>query len=238
MDKQHILDEIARTAEGNNGVPLGRRRFFTETGIRESDWIGKYWVRWSDAVREAGYAPNLMQTSYDDDWLLEQLVCFIREIGRFPVSAEFRLKSRNDPEFPNQKTFSRFGKKPQIAAKVVDYCRNRRGYEDVIKICEPLAEEPTEETEIKPDVEDFGYVYLIKSGKYYKIGRSKSIGRRKYELALQLPNKVQPIHTIKTDDPVGIEAYWHKRFEEKRKSGEWFELTSKDVAAFRRRKFM
>ena len=50
MEKQHIIDEIKRTAEKNGGVPLGKRRFFSETGIAESDWYGKYWVKWSDAV--------------------------------------------------------------------------------------------------------------------------------------------------------------------------------------------
>lgn len=83
-----------------------------------------------------------------------------------------------------------------------------------------------------------GYVYLMKSGRYYKLGLSNAPGRREYELAIQLPEKLATVHLIRTDDPVGIEAYWHKRFELKHKGGEWFDLASADIAAFKRRKFM
>jgi hypothetical protein len=78
----------------------------------------------------------------------------------------------------------------------------------------------------------------MKSGRYFKIGRANSASRREYELAIQLPEKVRTVHVIRTDDPPGIEAYWHKRFESKRKNGEWFALDAADVAAFKRRRFM
>lgn len=100
MDKQHILGEIGRTAEANGGVPLGRQRFLAETGIRVSDWSGRFWITWSDAVREAGYEPNAKQAAFKDDWLLERLARLARELGHYPVMPELRMKAREDPEFP------------------------------------------------------------------------------------------------------------------------------------------
>ncbi|MCA9485070.1 MAG: GIY-YIG nuclease family protein [Nitrospina sp.] len=72
----------------------------------------------------------------------------------------------------------------------------------------------------------------------YKIGKTNHLGRRKYEINLSLPESIKEIHSIRTDDPSGIEAYWHNRFKEKRRKGEWFELSTDDVKMFKRRNFM
>jgi len=240
MTKQHILEEIKRTAEANNGTPLGTQRFTQETGIKESDWAGKYWARWGDAVREAGYEPNEMQEAYDESHVLEKLAAYIREIGHFPVTRELKLKRRSDSEFPSSSVFPRLGSKAQLALKVATHCKSKVGYDDVIAICESLcsAARPTDNDSRDEFV--IGFVYLLKSGKYYKIGRSNAAGRRERELQIQLPEAANYVHVIRTDDPVGIEAYWHNRFEPKRirKGAEWFDLDASDVKAFRRRKFM
>jgi Meiotically Up-regulated Gene 113 (MUG113) protein len=241
VDKQHILEEIKRTALANEGVPLGRDRFEHETGIKEFDWFGKYWARWSDAVKEAGFTPNQFQGAYDEQVLFDKFIALIRELGHFPIASDIRLKSYSDKSFPNLSTFeTRWGTKIQRAKIIAEYCKQHKGYGDILALCQPILEQGQSSKVKENDLDDtvIGFVYLIKNGRYYKIGRSNSVGRREYELGILLPEKSNTVHTIRTDDPVGIEAYWHKRFETKHKNGEWFELTSADVGAFKRRKFM
>jgi len=237
--KQHILDEIKRTANANGGVALGWRKFEAETGIRDHEW-GKYWARWSEAQADAGFAPNKFTAAISEEALLEAVIGLIRELKRFPAVGDLKVKRTHDPSFPTEKVYRRFGGQAALASRVLRHCRERSGYDDIIALCEVrVSAEGHRKTELtKLEVIEFGYVYLLRSGRYFKIGRSNSVGRRERELAIQLPERANVVHAIKTDDPPGIEAYWHGRFADKRKGGEWFALTTADVQIFKRRKFM
>jgi hypothetical protein len=242
IDKSYILDKIRRTAADNGGKPLGVGRFRSETGIRRSDWLGVYWARWGDAVSEAGLSPNQLQRAYGSDELVKFYADLAKEIGHLPVNDEVKIKHRRDPGFPGWEPFSRLGSRLERIRTVAEYCKGNHGYEDVLSRCEEylVCNSKTVEPDHTISKESpLGCVYLVKSGRYHKIGKTNSIGRREYELGLQLPERAKTVHVITTDDPGGIEAYWHKRFEARRKNGEWFELTREDIAAFkRRRKFM
>ncbi|HEX4139516.1 MAG TPA: GIY-YIG nuclease family protein, partial [Candidatus Methylacidiphilales bacterium] len=171
-----------------------------------------------------------MTPGYQKEYLLEKLIDFIREIKRFPVSRELRMKAYADRTFPSTKTFeTHFGSKGQLVASVLKFCEKGSGFDDVIHVCKETQTRGQNEVKLEPQGEQsLGVVYLIKSGKYHKIGKTKSIGRRVYDLAIQLAEEPTTIHVIKTDDSDGIEAYWHKRFAAKRKGGEWFDLNASD----------
>lgn len=237
--KQQILDEIRRITAANGGIPPGSRSFSVETNIKDSEWKGKFWARWGDALVEAGFAPNQLTSALSDEFVISSLARFITDFGKYPSAMDMRMKARQEPGFPNEKTFDRVGKRSKLAKMVVEWCASNPGHDIARVVCEkivanaPAASQP-ESGESRVD----GFVYLMKSGKFYKIGRSIDVDRRLKEFAIQLPEALSPVHVIKTDDPAGIEAYWHRRFDAKRKNGEWFDLAAADVKAFKRRTFM
>lgn len=242
MTKQHILDEIKRIALANEGKSPGINTFYKITGLKEHDWKGKYWARWGDAIAEAGFTPDQLKVPYDEGFLIKKVIELARELGRFPVFAEMQMKTYQDMEFPSHNTYkTRFGSKKQLVTRVKEYCRQQGQYDDIILMCEQVSAKESDEEiteEQVDDSEEIGFVYLLKSGRSYKIGKTNSTGRRTYELSIQLPEKATKVHEIRTDDPTGIEAYWHKRFADKRRNGEWFELDAADISAFKRRLFM
>jgi len=156
------------------------------------------------------------------------------------------MKCRADKNFPSHNVFARLGSKQQFAAKIVEHCKGRAGYEDVVVLCAPIATQTLEQQAQAGYEQDAstkaGYVYLalMKLGgeKCYKIGKAVLVERRKDQIALQLPAELELVHSVSTDDAYGIEAYWHRRFASKNTNGEWFALSPQDVQAFKRRKFM
>ena len=233
ITKQEILEAIRQTAKDNGGKPLGKKRFSDETGIKPYDWQ-KFWARLGDAQKEAGFMPNKLQGAHADEFLIRKIIGLLRKLGKFPTYAEITVERSRDPELPDKNTFQRLGAKKQLATKVMEYCQGKTGYDDVVVLCQSAIEEVSENQGGDSPGISLGEVYLFKSGRYYKIGKTNDTVRRGKEIRIQLPERTELIHSIKTDDPSGIEAYWHKRFEAKRMQGEWFNLASADVKAFKR----
>jgi hypothetical protein len=221
MDRQQILAAIKRVALDNGGRAPGREAFESVTGVRMAEWYPHLWLRWGDALSDAGYEPNALQAKMSDDSVIEKYVGFMPELGRVPVEGEIRRKAREDQSFPSHSVFGRFGGKQKLLEAVAAYCQRTTGTQDVLPLCAnsmPAASATgTASREARIATE---FVYLMKSGKHYKIGRTNSLGRRGSELSIKIPVPPTTIHSIETDDAIGVESYWHRRFADKRGEGE------------------
>jgi hypothetical protein len=235
--KVEIVQAVKAAANADGSDTIGKARFYMVTGIPEAAWT-YYWPRWNELLEEAGLAPGAMQGRLSDDDVVVALIPLIRQRGRWPTHREVSIYARAHPGFPADTTVRSRGDRATLAHKLLEHCRDRAELSDVAEICEKIAAaRPANDLfESKDAIQ--GYVYLMKSGRDYKIGKTKSPHRRKGEIAPLLPNETEIIHKIPTDDPDGIERYWHTRFEAKRQRGEWFRLDRSDIRAFKRRNYM
>lgn len=86
-----------------------------------------------------------------------------------------------------------------------------------IKYCTTVYEEP-----------DKGYVYVIKMGDYYKIGKTKKPKERFGEYTL-LPIDPETIYCEYVYNYSQVETDLHETYKEKLVRGEWFSLNEKDL---------
>jgi len=241
MTKEQIILEIQRTASENGGTPLGKGAFIRETGMPSSFWHGK-WRNWGDALKDAGFAPNPPSVAHEQSFLILSLIRLTQKNKCFPTYADMLLERADDRSFPGYVSFARLGTVNERIELVRQYAKKHPEYSDVLEMLPNQGPDNEESSTDSTVTTEEGYVYmgLLKIGreKRYKIGKAVLVGRRTDQLSIQLPEDLELVHTIRTDDAYGIEAYWHKRFETKNTKGEWFALSREDVQAFKKRKFM
>ena len=95
VSRDEILSQIRRIATTDGTVP-GSQRFQKITGMNKSDWYGRYWARWGDALEEAGYSANLFQPVFDKDAIFVAYIGLIKQLGKIPTEGELRLAKRSD----------------------------------------------------------------------------------------------------------------------------------------------
>jgi len=116
-----------------------------------------------------------------------------------------------------------------VGAIAFIWFRARHTTSPIQEVNEPLPKNQ----EHRPLSKNRGYVYLLKAGPYYKVGRSKDFNKRIKAIRLQLPFDTEQVHVVETSDMIKLENQWHGRFKEKRENGEWFLLSEADVWEFK-----
>lgn len=233
--RERVVSEIQRLVSDSGRVP-GIKAFEAETGILRREWMGKIWARWSDAIKEAGFEPNNLVERFDTNVVLLNIANCCLSLSRLPSANDLKLYAHQNPGFPSTATienhFPRRALLIEALRKWVLQPENFK-YAEVADMLPAPVRVPAE----LPAHQGYGHVYLLRAGDYYKIGQSADLEKRVKSINVALPDKATLEHAISTDDPPGIEAYWHRRFADRRMNGEWFKLSKADILAFKKRKF-
>lgn len=128
--RDHIITEIRRVAAELGRTP-GAWAFETHTGIRERHWRGRYWPRWSDALRDAGLEPNLPDRRPDPDALLAGLAAVVRRFRRMPTLDELRIYRQTFPAPTTNALWRAFGPAPAVVERLRAWAEARPDYADV-----------------------------------------------------------------------------------------------------------
>ena len=254
MNKEWYGSKIQEIAKENGGRPPGAELFYSSTGTKESGWRRKTWNEWNswgDVLEEFGFPRGKFIVGLDRGTILGQIASYIQSLDppRYPVQDELIRAKRRGFEIPSGGAIRRqFRDRDELVRALVEFCEGKGEFSTALQICRgvapvgrgPIFEEGPEES--AGSKSSPGWVYLIKAQAAYKIGFSRAPYRRAAEIANQSAAGAELVHKIETDDPEGIEEYWHRRFASKRLNGinklssEWFALTADDVKAFKRRK--
>lgn len=231
--RNEIIRKIKEIAVSNGGTPPGVTKFETVTGIKKHEWRGKIWRNWGDALLDAGFAPNKLQTAFTDDFLLEVVLKVARRVNRFPSTGDLdyeipRLETNLSP-----KTVQARWNMSELATKLAEFAHSK-GEDQIEEFAKGYSPSPKIKEGATVSAAPLGYVYMQRHENDYKIGHTKSLNKRGRQIQIELPREIELVHSILTDDPLGIEAYWHRRFEAKRTRGEWFRLSNSDISAFKR----
>jgi Meiotically up-regulated gene 113/Homing endonuclease associated repeat len=233
--RERVISEIRRIHASTGRVP-GRQTFQAETGISQGAIIGKIWATWGDALQEAGFEANALRPKLDRDFILAKLAEACLKLGKWPSVNALKIYSREMTDFPSHSTLeNHFPKRTELVEALRDWVlrlENHR-YSEIADILPAPVRAPAQWREHQK----YGHVYLLRAGDYFKIGQSSDLEKRVKSINVALPDKATLEHAISTDDPPGIEAYWHRRFADRRMNGEWFKLSKADVLVFKKRKF-
>jgi hypothetical protein len=84
----------------------------------------------------------------------------------------------------------------------------------------------------KENISRKGFVYLIKCGELYKIGKTTNLERRIKEFAVGNPYPLILVTSRYSLDIDSLERSFHIYYRKKRIKGEWFELNAEEVLFF------
>ena len=239
MDKPQVLKVISALA-ATNGGRIGVRAFCNATGqsqrwLRNQPWF----TSWNGLLEELGLPTRGFLVPKTPPEIIARAVAELSaRLGRWPTDDDLNRERALNKAFPSPSIIQPLRRSGELAKLVVAACESEESLRSAAHLARARLTPFDVTTVDSLDEKVKGYVYMLKSGRHYKIGKTNNVARRYKEVRLELPQETHRIHAIETDDPSGIETYWHQRFALKRVKGtEFFALDPVDLRAFKRRKY-
>src|SRR5882724_5238945 len=132
-----FLNLLRRSAEANDGRPLGESQFYRQTAVsRKELWAAGY-DSYGAACEAAGLRPNTLTPRLSDDELLRPLAILARQRGRFPPKGAIEVARTKDPTFPSWEAFKRREKQgpgANLREALVAWCSRAGEFADVASL--------------------------------------------------------------------------------------------------------
>lgn len=239
MTKDAIIQRIRELA-AERGGHVGFDAFVSETSIKDK-WLRtqEWWNGWNSLLSEIGLETRKFAGPRTPDSRIAGAVAvFIEREERWPTEDDLARERKRDRSFPSLGVIRPLRKSGALAKLIVALGETPGQFSKASMIAKKHLPSEMDTIDAGPNERVKGSVYMLRSGRKYKIGKSTDPSRRWPNIALLLPDETLQVHTIQTDDPTGIEAYWKQRFAAKRiRNTEFFTLDANDVQAFKRRKY-
>ena len=198
MMKDEILN-LLRDIAGTEGGDVSMRHFMALSGIKEKQIVGAHWPTWNDAKRDAGLDTKpFVRERVQEDPIIPSIAVLLSTLERWPTENELRLAKKKNASIPSTRVFRRLSVDRNFLCKLETHCS---GIPVMASVSNVISDKLRESLKVElTSLSTVGYVYMMRSGRSYKIGRTNSPARRHREVRLDLPEPTNLVHSIETDD--------------------------------------
>src|ERR1700722_55869 len=172
--KESIISAYNDLVTEKGGKVIGETVFVRETQLSRYYWQGGYWRSWSAFQADAGHTPNEPNQKTEDETLLQRLAELAIDRKEIPIEADLDLKRKEDPSFPSKSCFRRWGSREALLSKLAEYCEGKPQFKVVGQLLKQGVSGNLDRRLVSNQIK--GFVYLLRSGKYYKIGYTNAVG--------------------------------------------------------------
>src|SRR5438477_11019033 len=115
------------------------------------------------------YSPNDPTHKMPYEILVRRFAELALKRDHVPTEPDLNLKRKEDPTFPGKLVFRRWGSRDALLTAVTEYCEGKAEFAPVLEL---LSQGNSTRLEHRlGSLRVSGLVYLLRSGKHYKLGR-------------------------------------------------------------------